>query len=143
MDYKTLRYPGHCQAMRFLLQNLNLQAKPELMIALLKHALEPTLEDCVMIVAKVTGLKNNQTHSAEFIGRYLPYQNWGETFTALQMTTASSLCVVLDWVLSMDSIPKGFLVQEEIGLERFMHNRFGQYYNTENQFSNTKLNQGV
>jgi saccharopine dehydrogenase-like NADP-dependent oxidoreductase len=48
--------------------------------------------------------------------------------SAIQVTTASGICAVLD-MLADGSLPAtGFVRQEEIGLDAFLANRFGRAY---------------
>jgi saccharopine dehydrogenase-like NADP-dependent oxidoreductase len=48
------------------------------------------------------------------------------------MTTASSLCVTIDLVLTRtDRFQPGFISQESINLTDFYENRFGGYYENE------------
>ncbi len=48
--------------------------------------------------------------------------------SGIQITTAGSICAVLD-MLAQGKIPtKGFVRQEDIALDAFLANRFGHYY---------------
>jgi saccharopine dehydrogenase-like NADP-dependent oxidoreductase len=52
----------------------------------------------------------------------------GHMLSAIQITTASSLCAVLD-LLAEGRLPSvGFVRQEEIALADFLANRFGRAY---------------
>jgi saccharopine dehydrogenase-like NADP-dependent oxidoreductase len=54
----------------------------------------------------------------------------GEPRSAIQITTAGGICTVLD-MLAKGKLPqRGFVKQEEIGLEPFLENRFGRVYAT-------------
>jgi saccharopine dehydrogenase-like NADP-dependent oxidoreductase len=49
-------------------------------------------------------------------------------YSAIQMTTAGSICAVLD-LLAEGILPqKGFIHQEDIRLEDFLANRFGKLF---------------
>jgi saccharopine dehydrogenase-like NADP-dependent oxidoreductase len=52
----------------------------------------------------------------------------GERWGAIQITTAAALCAVLDLHMSNPKPRRGFVKQEQIGLEEFLANRFGKYY---------------
>ena len=48
--------------------------------------------------------------------------------SAIQITTASGICAVLD-LLAEGKLPqKGFVKQEDIGFDAFLANRFGRAY---------------
>ena len=48
--------------------------------------------------------------------------------SAIQITTASGICTVLD-LLSNDLLPaRGFVRQEDIALDAFLANRFGRNF---------------
>jgi saccharopine dehydrogenase-like NADP-dependent oxidoreductase len=50
--------------------------------------------------------------------------------SAIQITTASGICAVLD-LLAQGKLPqKGFVRQEEIPLDAFLTNRFGSAYSS-------------
>ena len=63
------------------------------------------------------------------IHKIYPLTLHGETWSAIQLTTAASLCAVLDLYLNGQISQRGFLKQEQIGLDAFLANRFGGYYN--------------
>ena len=52
----------------------------------------------------------------------------GKMRSAIQITTASSLCAMLD-LLSTGRLPQaGFVKQEDVSLDEFLANRFGRVY---------------
>jgi saccharopine dehydrogenase-like NADP-dependent oxidoreductase len=55
-----------------------------------------------------------------------------QTWTAIQITTASSICAVADIVLSQPEKYHGFIPQETFSLPDIYNNRFGQCYKEEN-----------
>ena len=52
----------------------------------------------------------------------------GRLWSAIQVTTASSLCCVVDLVLSRPGRYHGFVTQEAIPLQDFLGNPFGAYF---------------
>jgi saccharopine dehydrogenase-like NADP-dependent oxidoreductase len=52
----------------------------------------------------------------------------GRMMSAIKLTTASSICAVLDMIVAGALPNKGLVLQEEIKLERFLANRFGRVY---------------
>lgn len=129
MDYKTMRYPGHCEKMRFLLDDLKLREKPKLLSEILEQALPQTPEDMVIVYVSVAGYKNKQLiehhYAKKFYGKTEVDQHW----TAIQYTTAASLCVVIDLVVDKQMMNNSVVKQESINLKKdFLSNRFASYY---------------
>jgi saccharopine dehydrogenase-like NADP-dependent oxidoreductase len=56
----------------------------------------------------------------------------GENFSAIQLTTAGGLCVMLDLHRQGKLGERGFIRQEEVSLDTFLENRFGEYYRAPN-----------
>ncbi|MFT3788003.1 MAG: hypothetical protein QM770_17835 [Tepidisphaeraceae bacterium] len=53
----------------------------------------------------------------------------GQKCSAIQMTTAASLCAVLDLHVSGKlAATQGFVRQEQVSLDAFLTNRFGKAY---------------
>ena len=52
----------------------------------------------------------------------------GRMHSAIQITTAGSICAVLDMLADGSLRAAGFVKQEEISLDAFLANRFGHYY---------------
>ena len=48
--------------------------------------------------------------------------------SAIQITTAASVCAVMDLQRAGKLKPRGFVRQEEIALADFVANRFGRHY---------------
>ena len=55
MDYKTIRYPGHCAQMRLLMNDLKLNQDRATLKRILENAVPQTLQDVVIVYAAVTG----------------------------------------------------------------------------------------
>ena len=52
----------------------------------------------------------------------------GRLWSAIQITTASGICSILDIVLSDPDAYHGFVAQEQFRLSDVLENRFGVYY---------------
>jgi saccharopine dehydrogenase-like NADP-dependent oxidoreductase len=128
LNYKTIRYPGHHELMVFLLRELRLEDRRDLLKNVLETAIPVTFQDVVVIFCTVTGMRRGQfvQHSdARFV---YPCELQGEAWSAIQITTAAALCAVLDLHISGVLGGQGFIKQEEIGFEPFIQNRFGAWY---------------
>ncbi len=66
LNYKTIRYPGHCNLMRFLLYELCLKDKRQLVEQILTEAKPPVQQDVVYVYAVVEGWKDNRLEREEF-----------------------------------------------------------------------------
>jgi saccharopine dehydrogenase-like NADP-dependent oxidoreductase len=52
----------------------------------------------------------------------------GEAWSAIQITTAAGVCAVLDLYCEGKLTGTGLVRQEQVGLNDFLNNRFGQHY---------------
>lgn len=128
LTYKTIRYPGHCEKMRFLMNDLKLNYDRETLKRILESSLPKTMQDVVLIYVSVTGMQDNQYTEENYVKKFYPKKIHGHTWSAIQITTATSLCAILDTVLSQPGKYKGLVKQEQFGLDELIANRFGQYY---------------
>ncbi|MEB3182528.1 MAG: saccharopine dehydrogenase C-terminal domain-containing protein [Nostocaceae cyanobacterium] len=128
LNYKTVRYPGHHYLMSFLTKELRLSDRQELLAEILENAIPITKQDVVVIFCSVTGWKNGYLQTISDSRKIYPFNFKGETWSAIQITTAASVCAVLDMYLNGEISHSGFLKQEQINLDAFLANRFGRYY---------------
>ncbi len=128
LTYKTIRYPGHCEKMRFLMQDLKLNEDRDTLKRILKNALPKTLQDVVLVYASVTGTRDKQYCEESYVKKFYAKKLHGFNWSAIQLTTASSLCTVLDIILTHPKKYHGLIRQEQFSLEEFTNNRFGKYY---------------
>jgi saccharopine dehydrogenase-like NADP-dependent oxidoreductase len=128
LNYRTIRYPGHRDAMKLLLQDLRLAERPALLTEVLEYAIPGTPQDLVVIFATATGQKNGRVWQESYANTVYPQHLAGREWTAIQTTTACSVCAVLD-LLAEGRLPnRGFVRQEDIALDAFLANRFGRAY---------------
>jgi saccharopine dehydrogenase-like NADP-dependent oxidoreductase len=128
LNYRTIRYPGHRDAMKLLLQDLRLAERPAVLADLLEKAIPGTTQDMVVIFVTATGLRNGRVWQESFAHSVYPQVHAGREWTAIQTTTASSVCAVLDLLVSGRLPSRGFVRQEDIRLDEFLANRFGCAY---------------
>jgi saccharopine dehydrogenase-like NADP-dependent oxidoreductase len=128
MNYKTLRYPGHCEKIHLLMKDLRLNEDRKTLKRVLEHAIPQTLQDVVLIYASVTGTKQGEFFEESYVKKVYPQCIKGKLWSAIQVTTASSVCCVMDLVLRHPHAPRGFVTQESIPLKDFLTNDFGVYY---------------
>ncbi|NIQ00621.1 MAG: L-lysine dehydrogenase [Nitrospinaceae bacterium] len=128
LNYKTIRYPGHCQLMRFFFNELYMRKDRKTAGEILVNAKPPVNDDVVYIHAAVEGGLNGQIMREEFVRSYYPIEIAGQAWRAIAWTTAASVCAVVELV-SRGGLPgKGFIKQEEIPLDRFLKTATGRYF---------------
>ena len=128
MNYKTLRYPGHCEKIQLLMKDLRLNEDRKTLKRVLEHAIPQTLQDVVLIYASVTGTKQGEFFEESYVKKVYPQCIKDKLWSAIQVTTASSVCCVMDLVLRHARPPRGFVTQESILLKDFLANDFGVYF---------------
>ncbi len=131
LSYQTIRYPGHRDIMKTLLHDLQLRDRRDLLKDVFENALPATLQDVVLIFVTVSGKKNGQLFQETYANKIYGQEINGKFYSAIQITTAASICTVLDLLVSEKIPTSGFVRQEEISLDVFLGNRFGQYYHSE------------
>ena len=128
LNYKTLRYPGHCKMMRFLFSEMLLGEDRKRAGEMLLYAKPPVDEDVVYIHAAAEGWKNKKLERKEFVRAYYPKQIGKETWRAISWTTAASVCAVVELVATGKLPSKGFIKQEEISLDDFLKTKTGSFF---------------
>jgi saccharopine dehydrogenase-like NADP-dependent oxidoreductase len=128
LNYRTIRYPGHAAIMKALLNDLRLRDRRHILKDILEHALPATLQDVVIVFVTVSGIRRGALVQETYANRIYAGRIEGEAVSAIQITTASAACAVLD-LLAQGALPQqGFVRQEDIALEAFLANRFGRAY---------------
>ncbi len=128
MNYKTLRYPGHCEMVRLLMNDLKLNDDRETLKRILENAVPKTLQDVVIVYVSVTGRRDGELFEQNYLNKIYPQEINQQSWSAIQVSTASGLCAVVDIVLNNLRTFHGLVKQEDIPLDAFLDNRFGQYY---------------
>lgn len=128
LSYQTIRYPGHRDIMKTLLQDLGLSEQRDLLKQVLENAVPSTMQDVVLVFVTVSGRKNGRLLQETYANKIYSAEVGGEFCSAIQITTAAGICTVLDLLLSGELPQSGFVKQEQIALPVFLGNRFGAYY---------------
>ena len=128
LNYKTVRYPGHCELMRMLVNDLKLGGRRELFKDVLETAIPMTLQDVVLVFATVTGQRDGRLTQESYANKVYNQDIAGTSWSAIQVTTACAVCAMVDLMRDGALPARGFLHQEDVALEVFLANRFGRYY---------------
>jgi saccharopine dehydrogenase-like NADP-dependent oxidoreductase len=133
LNYKTIRYRGHRALMKFLMFELHMNEHRGLLKEILERAVPMTPQDVVLIFCTVKGKKDGRyvemtdarkVYAGDFRGRF---------GSAIQTTTATGLCAVLDMHVAGQLPRQGFVKQEQVPLKDFLANRFGCSYDVNNR----------
>jgi saccharopine dehydrogenase-like NADP-dependent oxidoreductase len=128
LSYQTIRYPGHREIMKTLLHDLRLSERRELLKDILEYAVPATYQDVVFIFVTVSGTKDGRLMQDTYANKVYGREVDGVERAAIQITTASAICTMLD-LLHEGKLPaQGFVRQEQVELEDFLANRFGHNY---------------
>jgi saccharopine dehydrogenase-like NADP-dependent oxidoreductase len=128
LNYKTVRYVGHRHLMATLVNDLRLGERRDVFKDILEHALPITFQDVVVTFCTATGQRRGQFVQISDARKIYHQVIDGEIWSAIQITTAAGLCAVLDMHFAGQFSERGFIRQEHVDLEKFLANRFGQYY---------------
>ncbi len=128
MNYKTIRYPGHCRQMRLLMNDLKLNHDRETLKRVLENAVPQTLQDVVIVYVAVSGRQDGELREENYVIKVYPQEILGRLWSAIQVTTAAGITAVVDLVLAKPEAYRGFVRQEQFRLPDVLANRFGAWY---------------
>lgn len=128
MNYKTMRYPGHCEQIKLLMDDLKLNQDRDTLKRILENAIPKTLQDVVLIYVAVNGIKEGDFFEENYVKKVYPAKIGNKLWSSIQVTTAAGLCSVFDIIMQNASAYHGFVTQESIELDRVISNRFGKYF---------------
>jgi saccharopine dehydrogenase-like NADP-dependent oxidoreductase len=128
MDYKTIRYPGHCEQMRLLMNDLKLNQDRATLKRILENAVPQTLQDVVVVYVAVTGRQEGELREENYVSKIYPHVIAGRLWSAIQVTTAAGITSVVDLVLGHPGRYRGFVRQEDFKLVDVLDNRFGRHF---------------
>jgi saccharopine dehydrogenase-like NADP-dependent oxidoreductase len=128
LNYKTIRYLGHRDLMRFLTQDLRLSARRGLLKDILEKAVPITFQDVVVIFCTASGHRNGQLEQISDARKIYGETVDGEATSAIQVTTAAAVCAVVDLHHQGKLTGTGLVRQEQVALDDFLANRFGRHY---------------
>ena len=128
LNYKTVRYLGHRDYMHLLVNELRMSERRELLKDILESAVPITFQDVVVTFCTVTGYREGELVQRSDARKIYHVETGGEHASAIQLTTASALCAVLDLHVQERLAEQGFVRQEDVDFDRFLQNRFGRHY---------------
>jgi saccharopine dehydrogenase-like NADP-dependent oxidoreductase len=136
LDYKTVRYDGHRYLMAFLLHGLQFSERRSMLKEVMEAAIPCTHQDVVLAFCTVTGWRQGRYEQISDARKIYHGEIHGLPASSIQITTASSLCTVLDLHRQCRlgqcrlaaGLPeqRGFVRQEDVRLDEFLANPFAE-----------------
>jgi saccharopine dehydrogenase-like NADP-dependent oxidoreductase len=125
LNYKTMRYPGHRDLMKFLLQDLNLAPRQELVTQIFDQEVPLTESDVVVFYVSVVGNEpGGGLKQRSFIKKMHGATIHGRKLNAIQLTTAAGIVGVLE-LFAKGKLGAGFVKQESVSLKSFLGTQWG------------------
>ncbi len=132
LDYKTMRYPGHFELMRFFFDELGLRDRRELAGEILVDAKPPVDDDVVYLHAAVEGHSQASNGGLPFrkqyVRAYQPLEINGRQWRAISWTTAASAVAVVELVADGRLPQTGFIKQEDIAFDDLLSTKNGSLF---------------
>jgi saccharopine dehydrogenase-like NADP-dependent oxidoreductase len=128
LNYKTVRYPGHCAVMKMLLEDLRLRNRRDLLKDIMEQSLPITHQDVVLIFVTASGMREGRLTQESYAKKIYAKELGGKLMSAIQVTTAAGICAMVDLHFDGHLPRQGFVRQEMCNLDRFLENRFGRHY---------------
>jgi saccharopine dehydrogenase-like NADP-dependent oxidoreductase len=128
LNYKTVRYPGHCEIVKLLVRDLRLARRRDVLKDVLETAIPTTDQDVVLVFVSVSGTRDGVLTQQTFARKIYAADVGGRRLSAIQLTTAAGICAMADLVREEKLPTSGFVRQEQCALDEFLANRFGSLY---------------
>lgn len=133
LDYKSVRYPGHRELMRVLLEELRLKDDVDNLKTILRRSVPSTMQDVVLVFVTVSGIRAGALVQEVFARKIFADRDEARPLSAIQITTAAGVCAAVDLFREGRLPQRGFVRQEQVALPDFLDNRFGSAYRQSRQ----------
>lgn len=121
INYKTIRYKGHRDRIKFLFDDLNLRNHQQILVDIFKQHVPYVHNDTVIIFIQLTGMINGRREVRQLV-RKIDGSLW---MSAIELTTAGGVCAAVDWFVNTPSAKnEPVLRNEQIQLEDLKDNFF-------------------
>src|ERR1700751_6356482 len=118
LNYKTFRYPGHRDLMKFLLYDLNLSQKREILTQIFDQEVPLSFSDVVIVYVNSVGNEEGGLLQRSFVKKIYAGTVGGRPLSALQLSTGAGVVAVIE-LFSRGLLPAGFVKQESSALDEF------------------------
>ena len=133
LDYKSVRYPGHRDLMKLLLEELQLNQDTQTLKDIMRKSIPSTMQDVVLVFVTVSGMRDGGLVQEVFARKIFADRSERNPLSAIQITTAAGVCAAVDLFREGRLPQRGFIRQEEVALPDFLANRFGSAYQQSRQ----------
>lgn len=130
LNYKTVRYPGHRDIVKMLIRDLELgkiERRP-ILKDVLETSIPMTKQDVVLVFVSVVGMRAGRLEQESYAKKIYAQEVNGRLLSAIQLTTASGICAMVDLLMEAKLPQQGFVRQEQATFADFISNRFGRYF---------------
>nr|WP_315466428.1 saccharopine dehydrogenase C-terminal domain-containing protein [uncultured Undibacterium sp.] len=130
LNYKTVRYPGHRDIIKMLIRDLELgkvERRP-ILKDVLETSVPMTKQDVVLVFVSVIGMRAGRLEQESYAKKIYAQEVNGQLLSAIQLTTASGICAMVDMLIQGKLPQTGLVRQEQASLADFTANRFGRFY---------------
>jgi saccharopine dehydrogenase-like NADP-dependent oxidoreductase len=124
LNYKTIRYPGHRDLMKFLLQDLNLAGQQELLRQIFDQEVPLTEHDVVVFYVSAVGTSGGELVQRSFVKKIRGATVEGRHLSAIQLSTAAGVVALLE-LYARGAVAKSFVRQESITFDEFLSTQWG------------------
>jgi len=131
LNYRTVRYKGHQYLMQFLVNELQLGKRRDMMKDIMENSIPITMQDVTLVFTTVSGWIGGRLTQRSSARKIYHERLHGEDWSSIQITTAAGICAVVDLHAAGILGQTGFLKQEDVSFDDFIKNRFGKAYHTE------------
>jgi saccharopine dehydrogenase-like NADP-dependent oxidoreductase len=128
LNYKTVRYPGHRDLIKLLVEDLRLGQRRHILKDVLETSVPMTKQDVVLIFVTVSGMREGRLTQESYAKKIYNGRIGDTEQSAIQITTAAGICAMVDLLRDGKLRPRGFVRQEDASLSDFLMNRFGRAY---------------
>jgi saccharopine dehydrogenase-like NADP-dependent oxidoreductase len=134
LNYKTIRYPGHLDHMRFVIHDLGLGDRPDLLTQIFDQSIPATRQDVVLLYVNALGTRSGKLQQCSYVKKIKAQQLFPAT--AIRTTTAAGMAAVVELFIR-GALKPGFVRQEEIPFDKFVMTKWGAavYAQAESTFS--------
>ncbi|TMV07090.1 saccharopine dehydrogenase family protein [Ruegeria sediminis] len=128
VSYRSIRYPGHRDILKLLLNDLGLERRRDLLKEIFESALPRTDQDVVLVYCTAKGRIDGQLREKSLINKSFSRLIDGQVWSAIQVTTAAGVLGVVDLMRTGILPSNGFVRQEQVKLSDFLNTEFGRLY---------------
>lgn len=129
IDYKTIRYIGHRDYMKFLLNDLGFKNRKDDLVSIFNDNIPKTNDDVVKILIKVSGYIDDKLYEKNYCHNIYGmettfYNNEKIRFSAIQAATAYGLIYSIHSVILDSQLKNTFIKQENIPCVSLNHFKY-------------------